>query len=165
MSANFYLLFLTALIPLAVGFVWYGPLFGKKWMAINGFTEESLKEANMVVIFALTYVFSLFLSFALSGMVIHQSGFNALFAMDPSFAESGTELNTYAQDFFAKYGELHRSFGHGALHGVMASIIVALPIIAINALFERRGWAYIWIHVGYWVISMALMGGVICAYL
>ncbi|MCW5725358.1 MAG: DUF1761 domain-containing protein [Maricaulaceae bacterium] len=32
---------------MAVGFVWYGPLFGKKWMALNGFTEESFKDANM----------------------------------------------------------------------------------------------------------------------
>ncbi|WP_421792084.1 DUF1761 domain-containing protein [Hyphobacterium sp.] len=30
-----------------VGFLWYGPLFGKRWMALNGFTEEGLKETNM----------------------------------------------------------------------------------------------------------------------
>jgi len=34
---------------MAVGFVWYGPLFGKKWMALNGFTPESFEGANMTL--------------------------------------------------------------------------------------------------------------------
>ncbi|MEM1124806.1 MAG: DUF1761 domain-containing protein, partial [Bacteroidota bacterium] len=32
-----------------------------------------------------------------------------------------------------------------------------------NALFERRGWKYIWIHTGYWFITLALIGGLLCA--
>jgi hypothetical protein len=35
--------FIAALIPLATGFVWYGPLFGNGWMNEMGFTKESLK--------------------------------------------------------------------------------------------------------------------------
>lgn len=34
---------------MAVGFVWYGPLFGKKWMELNGFTRESFEGANMTL--------------------------------------------------------------------------------------------------------------------
>ncbi|MCC5981149.1 MAG: DUF1761 domain-containing protein [Oceanicaulis sp.] len=34
---------------MAVGFVWYGPLFGKKWMELNGFTPESFEGANMTL--------------------------------------------------------------------------------------------------------------------
>lgn len=37
---------------MVVGFVWYGPLFGKKWMALNGFTEESMKDVNMPLMMA-----------------------------------------------------------------------------------------------------------------
>ena len=45
MPTNWYLFFATALIPLIIGFFWYGNMgFGKKWMHINGFTEESLAE-------------------------------------------------------------------------------------------------------------------------
>jgi hypothetical protein len=31
-------------------------------------------------------------------------------------------------------------------------------------LFERKGFRYIAINGGYWIISMALMGGIICAF-
>jgi len=64
-----------------------------------------------------------------------------------------------------KYGEVHRTFTHGMVHGGMGTIFIAFPIIAINGLFERRSWKYILIHTGYWLISLVLMGGVICAFL
>jgi len=74
MPSNWYLFFATALIPLAIGFFWYGAMgFGKKWMRINGFTEESLAGANMGVMMGLSYVFGIVLSLALSGVVIHQT--------------------------------------------------------------------------------------------
>ena len=74
MPTNWYLFFATALIPLVVGFFWYGNMgFGKKWMKVNGFTEESLAGANMGVIFGLSYFFGVMISLALSGVVIHQT--------------------------------------------------------------------------------------------
>jgi hypothetical protein len=35
---------------------------------------------------------------------------------------------------------------------------------ATNALFERKGWKYIWINTGYWVITVSIMGGILCAF-
>jgi len=42
MEMNFNLLFMAALVPMIIGFVWYGPLFGNAWMKEMGFTKESL---------------------------------------------------------------------------------------------------------------------------
>ena len=39
---------LAALGFMAVGFLWYGPLFGKTWMKLHGWTEEDFKGQNMV---------------------------------------------------------------------------------------------------------------------
>lgn len=36
-----------ALVPMVVGAIYYGPLFGKSWMESLGFTEDDLKKANM----------------------------------------------------------------------------------------------------------------------
>jgi hypothetical protein len=33
-----------------------------------------------------------------------------------------------------------------------------------NALFERRSWKYIFMNVGYWALSAAIMGGIISAF-
>ena len=37
---NWYAIIAATLVGFAVGFVWYGPLFGKAWMKEIGLTEE-----------------------------------------------------------------------------------------------------------------------------
>jgi len=61
MEFNFLTTAIAALIPLIMGFIWYGPmLFQKAWMKEMGFTEESLKGGNMALIFGLSYVLNFF---------------------------------------------------------------------------------------------------------
>jgi hypothetical protein len=76
-----------------------------------------------------------------------------------------TEVGAYFKNFFDTYGMRFRTFKHGALHGTIAGFFLALPIIGITSLFERKSFAYIAIHVGYFIVSLALMGGVICQFL
>ena len=166
---NYYIFFLTALIPLAVGSIWYNPkVFGKVWMRASGVTEEQAESGNMALIFGLCYVFSVLLSVFFSSWSIHQLSIGGLFAMQPDFID-GT--NQGMVDLVAavseggKYAGLHRSFGHGVVHGIIAAILGALPIITINSLFERRGWKYIMVHFGYWLITMTLMSGAVCQFL
>ena len=64
--------------------------------------------------------------------------------------------------FMDDYGTAFRTFKHGALHGTMAGILFAFPIVAINALFERKSWKLIFVYAGYWIITLAIMGGIIC---
>jgi len=165
MEQNIWVLFVAALIPMVVGFIWYhGKVFGTAWMHLVGKTEAELAKGNMVKILGLSYILSLILAFALSGLVIHQSGMNQLFAMD--MMEGGNAENAaYFKDFISRYGDMHRSFGHGALHGALGAIFFALPYIGISAMFEHRPWKLIWIQVGYWVLTCTLMGGVLCAFM
>ncbi|MEM7369446.1 MAG: DUF1761 domain-containing protein [Bacteroidota bacterium] len=53
------------------------------------------------------------------------------------------------------------TFKHGAFHGMFIGLMVALPVLATNALFERRGWKNIGVNVGYWIVNFALMGGIL----
>jgi hypothetical protein len=157
--------FLASLIPLATGFIWYNPkVFGTVWMAETGITEESAKKSNMPLIFGLTWLFSFFIAFTLNFVVIHQNHFFSVLAEQPGIDDANSAVGLYIADFKLKYGLLFRSFKHGALHGTLTGITMALPIVAINALFERRSAKYIGIHFGYWVLNLALMGGVICAF-
>lgn len=162
---NFPIFFAAALIPMVIGAIWYNPkVLGSPWMKASGVTEEQVRTGNMVLIFGLAYLFSFFLAFGLQFLVIHQAGFMGLFVADPAFAVEGSEMSTYVNNFMEKYGNRHRSFGHGALHGGMASIMFALPLVGILGLFERRGWRYVLLHFGYWFITLILMGGVICQF-
>lgn len=163
---NYYVLFLAALIPLAVGAFYYSPLlFQNSWMSASGMTEEKIKTGNMAVIFGLSYIFSLFIAAFIAQFAIHQATLPGLFSGSEAFDVSAAEAEAFVEDFLTKYGHVHRTFTHGMVHGGFATVIIAFPIIAINSLFERRGWKYIWIHTGYWFISLMLMGGVVCAFL
>ena len=166
---NYYIFFLTALIPLAVGSIWYNPkVFGKVWMRASGVKEEQAESGNMALIFGLCYVFSVLLSVFFSSWSIHQIAMNGLFAMQPDFLDGSNQGMISLVEAISpggEYAELHRTFGHGAVHGAIAAVLGALPIIAINALFERRGWKYIMVHFGYWLIAMILMSGAVCQFL
>ncbi len=163
MFANFYIFFLVALIPLLVGGIYYGPLFKSAWMKVNGFTEESLKGANMGVIFGLTYLFGLMAAFFLTSVVIHQTHIFSMLL--PEVGEAGSVTQEAFKGLMGEYGGRYRSFGHGALHAGVMAIFLVLPILAVVSLFERRGWKYIFIHLGYWFITLALMGGAICQFI
>ncbi|MCX6296253.1 MAG: DUF1761 domain-containing protein [Bacteroidetes bacterium] len=159
MHANFMILLLAALVPTFTGFIWYNPkVLGTAWMNASGVTPEKMKGANMAVIFIVSFLLSFFLAFALQFMVIHQWGvFSSLATGLPGTKEDFA-------DFMLKYGQNFRTFKHGALHGAMSGLMIALPIIGTNALFERKGIKYIAINAGYWIITMALMGGIICQF-
>lgn len=164
MEMNIIALIGASFVPLLVGALYYGkPFFGNAWMKVNGFTEDDLKGANMAVIFGLSLVFSFLIALALTTVVIHQMGIMQI--LGPLADAGSTEAKETLDSFLATYSDDHRSFGHGALHGALLSLMFAFPLIAINALFERRGWKYIGIHTGYWLIVLTIMGAIICQYL
>ena len=57
-NANLLAILAAAATGFLIGGLWYGPLFGKAWMAEHGFTEEQLRRSNMLKIYGLTCAFS-----------------------------------------------------------------------------------------------------------
>jgi hypothetical protein len=161
MEMNWIAILVSALATLVVGFVWYHPkVFGTVWMKETGLTEEILAKGNMLKIFGLTFVFSLFLVMIEMQLTIHQ--FGAL-GMIGGPGEISNALPTFTA-FMGDYGTAFRTFKHGALHGFMSGLFFAFPIVAINGLFERKSWKYILIHAGYWLVTLTIMGSIICGW-
>ena len=90
--------------------------------------------------------------------MIHQTGVLGVIGGDPTKA-----LPSYAA-FIADYGDAFRTFKHGALHGLIGGLFIALPIIGTNALFERKGAKYILINSGYWIVTLTIMGAIVCGW-
>jgi len=94
--------------------------------------EKHMKKGNMPVIFGVSLVMSFFLAFFLLN-------FN----------------NSPGQE-----GEFD-SFGHGAWHGAFVAIVIAMPVLVTNGLFELKNFKNLAINTAYWIIALALMGGVL----
>ncbi len=166
MQFNFLAVIVAALVCMPVGFIWYNPkVFGNAWMREIGVSDpEKMKEGvNMFKIFGLTLLFSFILAMGMMSVSVHQTGLNSLLQGQPVTKTSTVQLLLDGKpiDWLNSF----RTFKHGALHGFLGSIFYALPLIGTQAVYERRSFKYIFIHVGYWAITMILMGGILSVWL
>lgn len=141
-NINWIAIVVAAILPLVTGFIWYNPkVFGTAWMKETGMTEEKAKSMNPAKTYGLAVVFSFFAAFYIY-MTVMVGG--------PDDMRHGTEA--------------YLTFKHGALHGAMLGMLIGMPMFATNALFEMKSARYVLINVGYWVLTFALMGGVVNAW-
>lgn len=165
MEFNWALVLGNALVPLIMGAIWYNPrVFGNAWMRASGVMPDTTKGSKMALVFSLTILFSLMVATFMPAIVIHQMHLLSLTANQPDAKNPSSETGRWIADAMTRYGKEFRTFKHGAFHGTIAGIFFALPIIGIVSLFERRSARYVLIHAGYWIVTLAIMGGVVCAF-
>ncbi|WP_460220400.1 DUF1761 domain-containing protein [Psychroserpens sp. MEBiC05023] len=149
----------AAVAALVIGAIWYNPkVFGNVWMRASGMTEEKMKSGNMAVIFGLSLLFAALLAVLLMQFTNHQWGALGMVGGDPEVAKP--TFNAFMED----YGTAFRTYKHGALHGTIFGVFGALPIIGTIALFERKGAKYIFVNSGYWIVTLAVMGAILCGW-
>jgi hypothetical protein len=158
MQINYWAVFAAALVPLIMGFIWYHPkVFGKAWMKEVGLTEDKMK-GSMIGVFIFSIMLSALMALFLQFVTIHQFGALGMVGGDEMNA------NPSYHAFMKDYGMAYRSFGHGALHSSMTGFLFVLPMIAINAMFERKSWKYTLINAAVWTVCITIMGGIICGW-
>lgn len=156
----------AALIPLVIGYIWYHPkLLGSVLKDSGDVNAEKLQTGHAWWVYPLAYIGCYFIAGSLHSIVIHQYGIRSMLANQPDLHTAGTALNTTVQALLDKYADNYRTFKHGALHGAFTGVYLILPILAVITLFEKKRWTYLAIHGVYWIICLALMGGVVCAYM
>lgn len=164
-QANWLLIPAVAFIPLMLGSIWYSKkVFGNVWIQSAEISEERASSGNMVKVFGLSYLFCLLGAYILSTTAVHQSAVFQLFMMDVSLQDPSSTASVFLNDFMNTYGDRHRSFGHGLIHGMELALMLGLCLIGVNSMFERRPFKYVMIHVGFWMLSFGLMGGLLCQY-
>ncbi len=68
---NYYAVFACGVVAMVLGFIWFGPLFGKKWMQLMNLgpqTPEEIKKAQraMMPTYIITFVLALFQAWVLA---------------------------------------------------------------------------------------------------
>ena len=134
-NINWLSMVLATLTPMILGFIYYHPkVAGGVWMKSLGITEADIAKNNMVK----TMIISIIMAFFLSCFLIN-------------FNNSPSQEGVFD------------TFKHGAFHGLFVGIIVAVPVLVMNGLFELKSLANLTINAVYWVITLAVMGGILDA--
>lgn len=125
---------LAGVITLFVGGLWYGPLFGKAWMAEVGLTEEEIKASGSpAAAMAKSFVASLVLGIGMA-IVINWSGMPA-------------------GDWMG-----------GAVAGALMAILVVAAAVFPNYAFEDKSLRHFMIHMGNITVSMVLIGAMLAVW-
>ncbi len=141
---NIFAIIVAALVPNVLGAIYYGPLFGKPWLASLGFTKQDMEGRNEGLIYGSALLLSLVVSFFLK--------FNIEF-MHKNVNDAGEMI----------FNSFHQ-FGHGALHAGMFALTLVAPVIISLGLFQKSTGKNILLNVVFWVLCFALMGGILDAW-
>ncbi len=87
-TLNLWAVLVATLSTFLVGWLWYGPLFGKAWLSAAGLSEEKVQQANMGKIFGLAFIFELIMAYCLG-----------MFLNDPSIGLSEGTLYGFLTGF------------------------------------------------------------------
>lgn len=70
-SVNIWAVLISSLVLMVLGFLWYGPVFGKTWMKLSGISQKDIEEAKsqMSKTYALSTLGALVISFVLAYFV------------------------------------------------------------------------------------------------
>jgi hypothetical protein len=136
---NFLAVLVAGLVIFGLGGLWYSPvLFAKRWIALQGRTEEQMRadaaRANMPVMYASVFICGLLTSFALELLIVH---------LDPHIAMTAF---------------------HGALLGFVCWLGFAATTSYGTALFSMRSRQLWLIDSMYNLVSFVLAGMILAAW-
>ncbi|MGB3922110.1 MAG: DUF1761 domain-containing protein [Minisyncoccia bacterium] len=128
---NYWAVLVAAVSSMAVGFLWYGLLFKKPWMAMMGYAPEVMSGMKMAAnkAYAIQFVASLVMAYVLSHVLVFATSY-----MNSSGWTSGA------------------SSGFWMWLGFVAP--VSLGVV----LWENKPWKLWYINASHYLVSLIVMG-------
>ena len=128
---NYLAVLACVVVAMVLGYVWYGPLFGKEWMRLMGINRDSMGSGNqnMPMLYGIQAIGALLTAFVMSHSLIFASVY---------LHESGISAG------------LQTGFWNWL--GFIASVTVGM------VLWEGKPWRLWVIVAGYWLVAMCTTG-------
>lgn len=165
LESNWYIIFFTAFLPLIIGYVWYHPkIFGGK---LAKFSDNQLSNIGVTNNFKRAisiYGFGVLLSYMVLLLCVHQIGPHLLFFAESQMADPNYEAHAFLKNFLEQFGDRHRTFSHGLIHGFEMGLFWSIALLASTAFIEGQSLKKYWIHIGFWILTCMVMGGVLSAF-
>jgi hypothetical protein len=111
-TVNWLAVIVAAVSSFVLGGIWYGPLFGKRWQAHLGLSDEKIAGGNVAMIFGISFILTFIVALAL-GLLINAvvpspglvSGLRTGFEVSLLFVATTFGINyLFARHSLALYG-------------------------------------------------------------
>lgn len=132
---NYPAVLVSAIAAMIIGSLWYGPLFGKQWMAMMGISKPSMDAAAkqaMMKSYGLMFVGSLVMACVLAHNLVYGSSYLHLTGWNAGF-----------------------QVGFWNWLGFVA------PVTLGSVLWEKKSWSLWVLNNGYYVITLIVMGSIL----
>jgi hypothetical protein len=128
---NYWAVLGAAVSSMVVGFLWYGLLFKKQWMALMGYTSENMGQMKMTATkaYAIQFVASLVMACVLAHSLVYASFY------------LGVE-GVYA----------------GVMAGFWSWLGFVVPVSLGVVLWENKSWSLWFINASHYLASLVVMG-------
>jgi hypothetical protein len=135
---NWLAVIVAGIVNMVIGYLWYGPIFGKMWMSLSGIvmTPEKMaemKQKGMGKSYALMFVGALIMALVLFKSIASVSGF---------LQESGASV--------------------GVMVGFFSWLGFIAPVLLGSVLWEGKSWK-LWIFNNAYYLAVLLVNGAILA--
>ncbi|MCY3704361.1 MAG: DUF1761 domain-containing protein [Gammaproteobacteria bacterium] len=140
-DVNLLAVLVAGIVPMIVGMLWYGPLFGKRWLALMETTPEEIQEGfNPLKTYGMSFLLSLVTAFILAQLIAD------IAPGDVSSLGGGASAMV------------------GVHVGLMALVAFVLPVAHQGVTFEGRKAGLAWLNVGYNGVALIGQAMVIAAW-
>jgi len=131
---NYLAVAVAGIINMVLGFLWYGPFFGKSWMKLMGFTEEYINTARqkgMTPTYIAAFVMAIVMAYVLAYFV----------------SLSGA-----------------MTIATGMMIGFWAWLGFVLPIQSGSIFWEGKSMVLLLINAGYYLVALLIMGALLAGW-
>ncbi|TAK04765.1 DUF1761 domain-containing protein [Patescibacteria group bacterium] len=129
---NYVAVLAAAVASIVLGFLWYGPIFGKPWMKMMGFTKDSMdaaKKKGMVKSYLLMSIGSLVMAYVLAHSLVFASAYTKTVGVSA-----------------------------GLMVGFWSWLGFVAPVKMGDQLWGGKPWMLFVIEAGYYFVSLCAMG-------
>lgn len=132
LEINYLAILVCGIVSMILGSVWYGPLFGKAWMKMSGFTKESMTpemKKKVTKSYVIMFIGSLVMAFVLA----------------------------HALEF-ASYTLKIYGVSAGLMGGFWNWLGFVAPVTIGTVLWENKPWRLWFINAGYYLAQLLITG-------
>ena len=130
---NYLAVLAAGIFPMIVGALWYGPLFGKRWLALMETTAEEIQEGfNPLKTYGGSFLLALITAFILAQLI---AGLGDAGRVVSAAGKSGDALG-------------------GVYLALLALIAFILPVGYQSLAFEGRKAGLVWLNLGYNAVAI-----------